>query len=365
MENTTNNVSKLALLRKARNVTQADLAAYLNVPLKFVEKYETGEKEIDSVTANMLAQYFQVSPAYFMTEQADKEEKKDSLGGKILQLRKSRGLTQADLGILLNVSYQAVSKWERDESCPDFETLSKLAQYCNVSVSYFEKDSGIGLEKENKDRVSETPIVRDSEEFIGVCRTCGMAVYANNVGERSPQLVCKSCAERAERIRKQKAEEVKQEVEKKKQEAIYAAAEFDRAVAKSRNRGLIWAAVLVGLPFLIYVISAFASGVKAGVVIPTALVGLVFLYTYVAQLFWDGAVVSCTLAGGKTIGTPGIIFTLDLDGLIFLIAAKILFAVLRFIVFLFTVFVCALAAVFIAPFTFIPALKRVSSVGLA
>ncbi len=374
MENTTSNISKLALLRKARNLTHAELAAYLNVSINDVEKYETGELEMDAATANTLATFFNVSPAYFMVEnresKTEREEKKESLGGKILQLRKSRGLTQADLGLLLNVSYQAVSKWERDESCPDFETLSKLAQYCNVSVSYFEK--------ENKDGAVDTS-GRDVEEFVGVCKDCGVVVYANDVGERTPQLLCKSCVERRANLSKIKAEEEKRDKERKaeeekrikekkaqeakfrEQEAQLRAAEYDAEVKRTRNRGLIWAAVLIGVPFLIYVISAFASGVKAGVVIPTALVGLVFLYTYVAQLFWDGAVVDCTLAGGKTIGTPGVIFTLDLDGLIFLIVVKILFAVLRFIVFMLTVVVCALAAIFIAPFTFFPALKRVSN----
>lgn len=357
MENTTSNSSKLALLRKAKNLTYADLAVCLNVPVKVVESLESGEREIDALTANKLSQIFKVPPTYFMEkkeEKAEKEEvKKDTLGGKILWLRKSRGLTQADLGVLLNISYQAVSKWERDESCPDFETLSKLAQYFNVSVSYFEKDS--------KETVVDKSKGRESDGFVGVCCACGMAVYEDNVGEKTPQLVCKSCAERRERIRKQKAEELKREEEKKAQEARYKAAAYDAAVKKSRNRGLIWAAIIVGVAFLIYLISALTSGVKAGIVIPTALVGLVFLYTFVAQLFWDGAVVTCTLAGGKTIGTPGVIFTLDLDGIIFLIAVKILFAVLRFIIYIFTVVVCALAGIFISPFTFIPALRRVSS----
>ena len=187
-----------------------------------------------------------------------------------------------------------------------------------------------------------------------------MAVYEDNVGEKTPQLVCNSCAERRERIRKQKAEELKREEEKKAQEARYKAAAYDAAVKKSRNRGLIWAAIIVGVAFLIYLISALTSGVKAGIVIPTALVGLVFLYTFVAQLFWDGAVVTCASAAAH-IGTPGVIFEFSLDGFIFLIAMKILFACIRLLVFLLTGLVCILAAMLISPFTFFPALARVNS----
>ena len=55
---------------------------------------------------------------------------------------------------------------------------------------------------------------------------------------------------------------------------------------------------------------------------------------------------------------PGVIFTLDLDGIIFLIVAKILFAFLKLLFFVFTALVCAIGAMLISPFTFIPALVR-------
>ena len=64
-----------------------------------------------------------------------------TIGAKIYALRKAKGVTQADLGEYLNISYQAVSKWERDEACPDFETISRIAKYFNVPIAYFEKES--------------------------------------------------------------------------------------------------------------------------------------------------------------------------------------------------------------------------------
>ncbi len=50
-----------------------------------------------------------------------------SLGENIRRLRKARGLTQEDLGQRLEMSAQAVSKWERDECLPDAALLPKLA----------------------------------------------------------------------------------------------------------------------------------------------------------------------------------------------------------------------------------------------
>ena len=46
----------------------------------------------------------------------------------IRALRKSRGLTQEELAAQLHVTRQAVSRWERGGSCPDFDTLKRLGE---------------------------------------------------------------------------------------------------------------------------------------------------------------------------------------------------------------------------------------------
>jgi ribosomal protein L7/L12 len=130
-------------------------------------------------------------------------------------------------------------------------------------------------------------------------------------------------------------------------------------VKKNRNRGLVWGGITAVIMFVFMIFSVIDTD-DVGATIGGGLLLTVLGFTYISQLFWDGAVLDCTLAGGKVIGTPGVIFTFDLDGFIFLIAMKILFAVIKFIVWLFTVVVCALAAIVISPFTFIPALMRVN-----
>lgn len=58
--------------------------------------------------------------------------------GKIIsKLRKEKGLTQEALGKKLNVSYQAVSKWENDLSEPDLATLENLVDVLGVSMTEF------------------------------------------------------------------------------------------------------------------------------------------------------------------------------------------------------------------------------------
>ena len=50
-----------------------------------------------------------------------------TMGTIICEARKNKNLTQADLATVMNVTDKAVSKWERDISCPDVTSLSKLA----------------------------------------------------------------------------------------------------------------------------------------------------------------------------------------------------------------------------------------------
>ena len=50
-----------------------------------------------------------------------------SLGENIARLRKEKGLTQAELGNILGISNQAVSKWENGATLPDIMLLPALA----------------------------------------------------------------------------------------------------------------------------------------------------------------------------------------------------------------------------------------------
>ena len=56
------------------------------------------------------------------------------LGQNILKLRKECGLTQKNLADLLGVSFQTVSKWERDICFPDLSMLPKLADTLGVNT---------------------------------------------------------------------------------------------------------------------------------------------------------------------------------------------------------------------------------------
>lgn len=56
------------------------------------------------------------------------------LSKQIIRIRKLNNLTQEELANDLNVTRQAVSKWERDISLPDLETIKLISNKYNVSI---------------------------------------------------------------------------------------------------------------------------------------------------------------------------------------------------------------------------------------
>lgn len=59
-----------------------------------------------------------------------------TLGEKILELRRKNAISQDALAEKLEVSRQAVSKWERDEAVPETDKIVKLAQVFGVTTDY-------------------------------------------------------------------------------------------------------------------------------------------------------------------------------------------------------------------------------------
>ncbi len=59
-----------------------------------------------------------------------------NVGAQIASLRKAKQLTQSALGERLNISFQAVSKWERGEALPDTSILMDLADALETTVDH-------------------------------------------------------------------------------------------------------------------------------------------------------------------------------------------------------------------------------------
>lgn len=91
-----------------------------------------------------------------------------SIGERIVSLRTDLGLSQGDLASLLDVSRQAVSKWENDLSSPDTIKLIRLADVLNTDVEFLAtgKHTNHTVEQvivkvpEIQERIVEVPVIK-------------------------------------------------------------------------------------------------------------------------------------------------------------------------------------------------------------
>ncbi len=75
---------------------------------------------------------------------------KISFGKKLKELRLKNSLTQENLADFLGVSFQTISKWEREDNYPDITILPEIAKFFKVSV-----DSLLGInEAETKEEIN-------------------------------------------------------------------------------------------------------------------------------------------------------------------------------------------------------------------
>lgn len=72
-----------------------------------------------------------------------------ALSEKLYTLRRKSGLSQEQLAEQLNVSRQAISKWEAGQSIPESDKLLSISNYFNVSLDYLMK------EDETQDAISD------------------------------------------------------------------------------------------------------------------------------------------------------------------------------------------------------------------
>ena len=89
-------------------------------------------------------------------------------GRTISALRKARNMTQMELADRLNISFQAVSNWERGQTMPDISKLGEISQILGVSI-----DELLGNGKSTKvveKLIKEEPVEEEmsAEDFLDV-----------------------------------------------------------------------------------------------------------------------------------------------------------------------------------------------------
>lgn len=103
--------------------------------------------------------------------------KKQTLGMMISTLRKEKGMTQLELAEKMGVTDKAVSKWERDLSFPDINSIPKLAEIFEVTV-----DELMQVKTETKENMEKNKIdeLLDTA-FKGIGMAMGIAVVVLSI----------------------------------------------------------------------------------------------------------------------------------------------------------------------------------------
>lgn len=116
-----------------------------------------------------------------------------SLGKKLSGYRRDAGYTQQQLGELLNVSAQAVSKWENDQAEPDLQMLRRLCLIYKIKMDdLFDEESAATERAPQAESAAPAGRAGSAEEKappssaqaerkpLGHCVSCGKAVYKGN-----------------------------------------------------------------------------------------------------------------------------------------------------------------------------------------
>ena len=280
------------------------------------------------------------------------------IGAKIKEHRKAIGLTQRDLSEKLNVTFQAVSRWENEDVEPSLETIKEMAKIFNCSLNEL-----LDFDNSNEQKVVETLYVNE-KPVLAVCQNCNRPIYNGNEIKRfSVRQLTDSMRRTYTTIDKVYCEDcnnkriAKEEKEKKIQQS-----RFEESLRKRRIHSLIWPTVLL-LAGLIAGIVFFVKGNTTYGAVSLALG--VTLFTFVACLIlYNNPIIDMwDTISSWSIKFPGILFTLDLNGILGFFAIKIAFAILGFLIsiaaFLFANVFCMIASLFIYPFALAKNIKKV------
>lgn len=109
---------------------------------------------------------------------------KIEVGKRIAELRKNLGYSQAALAERLNVSGQAVLKWETGQVLPDIETLLDISWICQISLNALLEGDGYISPARGMERG-----LQHIRRFL-ICPQCGKGLEVVNTSLDKPAFAC-------------------------------------------------------------------------------------------------------------------------------------------------------------------------------
>lgn len=253
-------------------------------------------------------------------------------GKNIHDLRVKANLTQKDLGDKLNVTPQAISRWEQNLVEPSLETLKKMSQIFGVSIDQIVGSYNELEENKDTNAIVTGNVIATNEEagdnkqkrVITYCKDCHKAIeegehfHTSSTGGKNSRTyeICDKCYE-------------------ERQERMHAAQKIKHAktLKSAWIRAILSgiAGVLVGVIALVIVCTIKSS---ATVIAVTSIFIPLLGYGAFALAFcvkMDNNFVGSLLIKISSLAfvqAPGVIFNLSLSGIISLIAIKIVLSII-------------------------------------
>ena len=302
-----------------------------------------------------------------------------TFGEKIKRYRNQLNITQKDLAEQMNVAFQTISKWESDINEPDFASVRKLAKIFNCTI---EDLLGDDVDSEEVGDTSDGEVVETNDDeadgeqaeepqrepaIIDTCRDCQQPIkegeLIHHVERRTPSgvkemvSICDNCFNKHEEEMNRRAQEIEDSI--KLQPTERKKGIFSKITSRNDRKPLIWAIVLgivaaIG-GVVVSILQHETLGVGVAIALPfvsgysiLAVIYCIFAGSYISDVFLTVA--------SWSIKFPGVIWQFSFEGFMWLIAIKILFAIVGALVGV-AVFLLALGlAIALSIVSFVPIL---------
>lgn len=275
-----------------------------------------------------------------------------TLGKRLSTFRKLAGLTQTQLSERLSLSPQAISKWENDLSEPDIATLRALANLYEVSLGELvDLEGGFPDPVDDGTESTEEQAVADDTSSMRIMIGSDKAenIPKKNTSSSTTTLYTDDLASKVvdEIENREKTRKDKEEADRKN------AREERRGVIMTKS--LIWGIVIGSIVAIIGAVLSVMSLVESfDVGRLFAYIGVTYaLSAFAFCMFFDTWVKESFLwFATKVISFPGLIFEWSIDGFMWLIGMKLLFALIGFLFGVLMFFIGLAVASVVAVFTF-------------
>ena len=238
------------------------------------------------------------------------------IGNQIKKLRTEQGMTQKQLADKLFVSAQAVSRWENNEVEPSVATITEIAKIFDVStdvvLGVLESDPEPQPASEPEVIVEKEYVIKEAKPVLAVCEQCNRPIYNgaeivrktsyHRVGGNTTHILCRECDN------------------KNKKRA------YDTAVSRGvslRKHSFVWG-ILGALAVLGIMIGVIVSGQNSSLV-PLAVILPIAAFTMISCCILQNNFIGemTVTVGSWGIHLPGLIFSLDLEGIIWFLTVKL------------------------------------------